>query len=189
MGIFLTGLFIFLGIHCISIVNESWRNHMVEKIGEWTWKGIYSLVSIFGFILMVFGYGAARHESALLYIPPLWLQYFSIVLLLPVFPLLVAAYFPGRIKTVTKHPMLMATKLWAVAHLVSNGSLIEVILFGSFLIWAIWDRISLERRQPRPIPGAPASNYNDIIAFFVGIGLYLFFVFSLHQRFIGVPVY
>jgi uncharacterized membrane protein len=85
--------------------------------------------------------------------------------------------------------MLLATKIWAATHLLSNGSFVDVILFGSFLIWAIWDRISLESRQPRTIPGAPVSNYNDIIAGVVGIGLYLLFAFSLHERFIGIPVY
>ena len=189
LSIFLVGLFIFLGIHSISIVNESWRNRMLEKIGEWTWKGIYSLVSIFGFILIVWGYGATLHDSVLVYSPPLWLQHFSLVLLLPVFILLVAAYFPGRIKAVTKHPMLLSTKLWAVAHLLSNGALVDVILFGSILTWAIWDRISLGRRQPRSIPGAPQSNFNDIIASVVGIGLYCAFIFWLHELFIGVPAY
>ncbi len=188
MSIFLIGLCIFLGIHCISILNESWRNRMVNKIGEWAWKGLYSLVSIFGFILIVWGYGATRYDTALLYTPPLWLQHFSLLLLLPVFPLLIAAYFPGRIKDVTKHPLLISTTLWAVAHLFSNGSLVDVILFGSFLAWAIMDRISIGQRQPRPIPGAPYSRFNDIIAVVVGLGLYLAFAFWLHELLIGVPV-
>jgi len=85
--------------------------------------------------------------------------------------------------------MLISTKLWAIAHLLSNGSLVDVVLFGSFLIWAIWDRISLERRQPRPIPGAPNPNFNEIIARVIGIGLYLTFVLWLHEPLIGVPAY
>ena len=186
MSIFLIGLLLFIGIHSISILNESWRNLMVNKIGEWTWKGTYSFVSIFGFILMVWGYGVTRYDSTLLYTPPLWLQHFSLLLLLPVFPLLVAAYFPGRIKTATKHPMLISTTLWAVGHLFSNGSLVDVILFGSFLIWAIMDRISIEHRQPRPTPGAPHSTFNDIIACVVGLGLYLAFIFWLHELLFGV---
>lgn len=162
---------------------------MVEKFGEWTWKGIYSLISIFGFILIIWGYGICRYDAALVYSPPIWLKHFSLLLLLPVFILIVAAYFPGRIKAVTKHPMLIATKLWAVAHLLSNGSLVNVILFGSFLTWAIWDRISLEHRLSRPIPGAPDSIYNDIVACVVGIGLYITFVFWLHELFVGIPTY
>lgn len=189
MGIFLTGLLIFLGIHSISIINESWRNLMVDKIGKWTWKGLYSFVSIFGFILIIWGYGSARYDSALLYNPPIWLQHFSLVLLLPVFPLLVAAYFPGRIKAATQHPMLISTMLWALAHLFSTGSLANVILFGSFLIWAIMDRISIEHRRPRAIPGAPYSSFNDIIACVVGLGIYLAFVFWLHELLIGVSLF
>lgn len=189
MTIFLTGIFVFLGIHSISMVNESWRNQMVKRIGIWAWKGIYSLVSIFGFILIVWGYGIARHDSGLLYSLPVWLKYSSLLLLAPVFILFVAAYFPGRIKTVTRHPMLIATMLWAVAHLLANGSLVNVILFGTILTWAVWDRRSLESRQARPIPTAPVSRYNDIIACVVGIGLYLMFVFDLHELLIGVPAY
>ena len=162
---------------------------MVKRIGEWPWKGIYSLVSIFGFILIVWGYGVTRHDSALVYSPPLWLRHFSLLLLLPACILLVGAYFPGRIKAVTKHPMLLSTKLWAVAHLLSNGSLVNVILFGSFLSWAIWDRISLENRQSRPIPAAPYSKNNDMIACVVGIVLYITFVFWLHELLIGVSTY
>jgi uncharacterized membrane protein len=186
MGIFLLGLLIFLGIHSISIVNESWRDRMVDKIGEWPWKGVYSLVSILGIILIVKGYGLVRYDSAVLYNPPSWLQHLSTLLLLPVFPLLVAAYFPGRIKEVTKHPMLLSVKLWAFAHLLANGSLVDVIFFGSFLGWAVLDRISVQRRSSRPIPGAPPSGYNDLIASTVGLGLYLAFVFRLHELFIGV---
>jgi len=189
MSIFLIGLLIFLGIHSISIINDSWRNRIVNKVGEWPWKGFYSLVSISGFIVMVWGYEAIRYDSPLLYTPPIWLQHLSMLLLLPVFPLLIAAYFPGRIKKVTKHPMLLSTKLWAVAHLFSNGSLVDVILFGSFLSWAILDRISITHRQSRSVPGAPYSNFNDIIACVVGLGLYLVFVLWLHGLLIGIPLY
>jgi len=186
MGIFLIGLIIFFGIHSISIVNEPWRDRMVNKIGEMPWKGIYSLAAIVGFILIIWGYGISRLDSVILYTSPLWLQHISLVLLLPVFPLLIAAYFPGRIKQAVKHPMLTATKLWALAHLFANGSLVDVILFGSFLAWAVWDRISVQHRQPRPTPGAPPSRFNDIVAGVFGIGLYFAFIFWLHALFIGV---
>lgn len=189
MSMFLIGLLFFLGIHCISILNDPWRNRMENKVGEWPWKGFYSLVSIFGFILLIWGYGAARYGSPILYSPPVWLQHLSLALLLPVFPLLIAAYLPGRIKTVTTHPMLLATKLWSVAHLLSNGALVDVILFGSFLVWAIMDRVSIIRRQPRRVPGFPPSNFNDMIACVVGLGLYLAFFLWLHELLFGVPVY
>ncbi|TKB06878.1 NnrU family protein [Desulforhopalus sp. IMCC35007] len=188
MIIFLLGLFLFLGIHCISIVNDSWRNRIVEKVGGLPWKGVYALVSICGFALLVRGYAVVRYESALLYSPPQWLQYFSMLLFLPVFSLLIAAYFPGRIKTATKHPMLLATILWAGAHLLSNGSQVNVILFGSFLAWAVVDLVSIGRRQARPVPGAPYSHFNDIIACVFGLGLYVMFVFWLHEIFFGVAL-
>jgi len=162
---------------------------MVSKIGEWTWKGIYSFVSIFGLIFIIWGYGIIRYDSAVVYTPPLWLHHISLLLLLPVFPLLVAAYFPGRIKNTTKHPMLISIKLWAIAHLFLNGSLVDIILFGSFLSWAAWDLISVAHRQARTIPGAPYSSNNDIIACVVGLGLYLAFIFWLHELFIGVPIF
>jgi uncharacterized membrane protein len=158
----------------------------VDKIGEWPWKGVYSLVSIGGFILLVRGYAVARYDSALLYSPPQWLQYFSLLLFLPVFSLLIAAYFPGRIKTATKHPMLLATILWAIAHLLSNGSQVNVILFGSFLVWAVVDLISLGGRRDRRVPGAPYSPFNDIVACVFGFSLYVMFVFWLHEIFFGV---
>ncbi len=186
MTIFLLGLLIFLGIHSISIINEPWRDRIVNTMGEWPWKGAYSLVAIFGFVLIVWGYGIARPYSIELYSPPLWLHNISLLLLLPVFPLLVAAYFPGRIKAATSHPMLLSTSLWAVAHLLANGSSTNVILFGSILAWSALDRISVQHRQPRPIPGAPSSKYNDVISLVLGIGLYLAFLFWLHLPLIGV---
>ncbi len=182
------GILVFLGVHSISIVNEPWRDRMVSKLGIWSWKGIYSLVSFFGFILIVRGYETVSYDSIVLYTPPLWLQHLSLLLMLPVFPLLVAAYFPGRIKAVTKHPMLLSVKFWSVAHLLASGSLPGVILFFSCLGWAVWDRISLQHRQTRPVPGAPPSPVNDIIACVIGLGLYLAFVLWLHALFIGVSV-
>lgn len=186
MTVFLLGLIIFLGVHSVSIVGDSWRNQMARKIGEGPWKVLYSIVSVFGFFLIVWGYGPASSESIELYTPQLWLQHLSLVLLLPVFPLLVAAYFPGRIKTLTRHPMLLATMLWAAAHLLSNGSLVNVILFSSILAWAALDRMSLQHRQTRPTPGAPSARYNDAIALVLGFTLYFAFIFYLHQLLLGV---
>ena len=184
---FLIGLLIFLGVHSIAIVNEPWRDRMASSLGTWTWKGLYSLVSLVGFIMLVRGYGDVRLGSMELYSPPLWLQHLSLVLLLPVFPLLVAAYVPGRIKQTVRHPMLLATKLWATAHLLANGTLVDVILFVAILAWAVLDRISVNRRPARALPGTPPGPYNDIIALVLGLGLYLAFFFWLHELLIGVP--
>ena len=186
MIIFLLGLFIFLGIHCISIPGDSWRNRIAGTIGEGTWKVLYSLASIFGFALLAWGYGIARHGSPDLYTPSPWLHHLSFVLLLPVFPLLIAAYFPGRIKSAVHHPMLLATLLWAAGHLLCSGSLINVILFGSFLIWAALVLLSLQHRQRRSTPAAPSFRYNDAFAVVIGLTFHLAFSLGFHQLLFGV---
>ena len=186
MSVLLLGLIIFFAVHSVSIVNEPWRDRMVTKMGEWPWKGLYSLLAVVGFILIVWGYGLARHDPVLLYSPPAWLRHLALLLLVPVFPLLLAAYLPGRIQAATKHPMLVAVKLWAVAHLLANGMLADVLLFGAFLAWAVVDRISMKRRTQRTIPSAPPSKANDISAVLVGLALYVAFIFWLHTWLIGV---
>lgn len=183
----IVGLVLFLGAHSISIVAAGWRDRTAARMGEKTWQGIYSLVAIAGFALVIWGYGMARQEYAVLYVPPVWLRHLTLLLMVPVFPLLLAAYLPGRIQTATKHPMLAAVKLWAFAHLLANGSLPDVVLFGSFLVWAIADRVSIARREPRPVRGAPPSKLNDLIAIGVGLVLYGIFVVWLHRWLIGVP--
>lgn len=187
MIILIAGLVLFLGAHSISIVAAGWRNRTAARLGEQPWQGIYGLVAIAGFALIVWGYGMAHLEAVVLYVPPVWLRHLTLLLMVPVFPLLLAAYLPGRIQTATKHPMLAATKLWAFAHLLANGSLPDVVLFGSFLTWAVADRISMKRREPRPVPGAPPSKLNDLIAIVVGLVLYAIFVLWLHRWLIGVP--
>ena len=190
MGVLMTGLVIFLGVHSISIVNPGWRDRTVDKIGEWPWKGIYSLLSILGFVLIVWGYGLARYDPVVFYVPPAWLRHIALFLMLPVFPLLIAAYLPGRIKSVITHPMLTSIKIWAFAHLLANGNLADILLFGSFLVWAIADRLSMKRREVRVIPGAPPSKLNDTIAVVAGLGLYLIFILWLHEWLFGIrPFY
>ena len=186
MSILIAGLVVFFAVHSVSIFNEPWRDSMVAKLGEWPWKGVYSMAAIIGFVLIVWGYGLARLDPVVLYSPPMWLRHVSIIILVPVFPLLLATYLPGRIQAITRHPMLVATKLWAVAHLLANGTLADVLLFGSFLAWAVIDRISMKRRTQRVIPAAPPSKFNDIIAVLFGLVLYTAFVLWLHAWLIGV---
>jgi len=186
MGMLIIGLVLFLGIHTVSIVAPQWREGQIARLGEGPWKGMYSVVSAIGFGLLIYGYGAARQNPVVLYTPPTALRHVALLLMLPVFPLLVAAYVPGRIKAIAKHPMLLATKLWAVAHLFANGTLADVLLFGGFLVWAVADRISVKRRPARPIPGAPARPYNDVIVIVVGLGLYALFVLWAHRWLFGV---
>lgn len=179
------GLALFLGTHSISIFAEGFRDRMAAK-SEIGWKAVYGLIAIAGFILIVRGYAAARMEPTILYSPPLWLRHLAAVLQLPVFILFFAPYLPGRIKTAAKHPQLVAAKLWAVAHLLVNGTLADVVLFGSVLAWAVADRISMKRRQPRALPGAPESALNDVILVVAGLGAYAAFSFWLHAAWIGV---
>jgi len=186
MGMLIVGLVLFLGIHTVSIVAPQWREGQIARLGEGPWKGMYSVVSAIGFGLLIYGYGAARQNPVVLYTPPTALRHVALLLMLPVFPLLVAAYVPGRIKAIAKHPMLLATKLWAVAHLFANGTLADVLLFGGFLVWAVADRISVKRRPARPIPAAPARPYNDVIVIVVGLGLYALFVLWAHRWLFGV---
>ncbi len=148
----ISGLILFLGTHSIAIINEPWRNRTAKRIGEWPWKGLYGLISLIGLVLIVRGYGVARLDPTVLYMPPAWLRYVSFLLLLLVFPMLLAAYLPGRIQRTFGHPMLVAVKSWALAHLLVNGLLADVLLFGGFLVWAGADRLSLKYRAPREVP-------------------------------------
>lgn len=186
MAMLIAGLVIFLGIHSLSIVNEPLRNRLSNSMGEWPFKGTYSVVSLLGLVLIVIGYGAARLEPTVLYTPPGWLRHVAMLLLIPVFPLLFATYFPGRIKATLKHPMLVAVKLWALAHLLANGMLHDVLLFGAFLAWAVVDRISMKRRTQRAIITMPKSGANDAIAVIGGLAVYFITVFWAHQWLIGV---
>jgi uncharacterized membrane protein len=182
------GLVMFLGVHSVEIVSPTFRSRAVARFGEKPYKGIYSLLSIVGFVLLVWGYGVARQDPILVYAPPLWMRHLTLLLMLPVFPLLLAAYLPGRIKAAVKHPMLAAVKAWAFAHLLANGMLADLLLFGGFLLWAVADRISVKRRAVvRPVPGPPPGKYNDLIAVVGGLALYAIFVFWLHTWLIGVP--
>jgi uncharacterized membrane protein len=186
MAVLIAGLVIFLGVHSIAIVSPGLRARAAAGLGEGGWKGLYALVSIAGFVLMVWGFSLAREAPVVLYTPPAWMRHVTFLFMLPVFPLLLAAYLPGRIKTATKHPMLAAVKFWAFAHLLSNGTLADVLLFGGFLAWAVLDRISLKRRPPQRIKMAPARAINDVLAVVVGLALYAFFIGWAHLRLFGV---
>ena len=188
MTLLATGLVLFLGTHSISIANEAWRDRMVARIGEWPWKGLYSLPAAVGLVLIVVGYGAARAEPVLVYAPPVWLRHVALVALLPVMPLFLSTYFPGRLRGFVRNPTLVATELWAGAHLLANGTRADVALFGGFLAWAVADHLSLARRAPRAIPGAPPRPANDAIAVGGGLALYAAIVLWLHRAVIGVPV-
>lgn len=188
MLVLLLGLVLFLGVHSVRIVAPAWREAMIARRGENAWKGLYSLIAGLGLVLIVWGYGLARADPVILYAPPLWARHIALVLMMPVFVMLAAAYIPGRIKSALKHPMLAAVKLWAVAHLIANGTLADVVLFGSFLAWAVVDRISLKRRPATAgdVPALPPAPANDLIAVVIGATLYVVFLLFLHEWLFGV---
>ena len=149
---------------------------------------LYALVALAGLLLIISGYGLARQDPVVLYLPPDWLRHIAMLLLIFVFPLLLATYIPGRIQTATKHPMLVATKLWALGHLLANGTLADLLLFGSFLVWAVVDRISLKKRATPAVPAFPAFRYNDALVIVVGLALSVAFLYWGHGWLIGVPL-
>ena len=189
MLVLVVGLVIFLGVHSVSIVAPGWRTATVARLGERPWKGLYSLASAVGLALIIVGYGMARKDPVVLYTPPAALRHLALVLMLPVFPLLFAAYLPGRIRAAAKHPFLLAVKFWALAHLLANGMLADVLLFGGFLAWAVADRISVKRRpaaQTHEVPAAPPRAANDAIALIGGLVVYAVFIIWAHRWIIGV---
>ena len=187
MALLLIGLLLFLGVHSVAIVAPGWRDAQLRRLGEPVWKGAYSALSLVGFLLLLYGWSLARQTPVVLYEPPRALRHFALLLMLPAFPLLLSTYLPGRISTAVKHPTLLSVKIWATAHLLANGTLNDVLLFGAFLAWAVADRIAVKRRAvPRRLPGGPPSPRNDAIAVAAGLLLYAVFIVWAHRWLIGV---
>jgi uncharacterized membrane protein len=187
MTLLILGLVLFLGVHSVAMLSPVLRARAIHRLGEPAWKGLYALVSLAGFVLICYGFGSARHTPVILYSPPIWLRHLALIVMLPVFPLLFAAYLPGRIKAAAKHPMLAAVKFWALAHLLANGSLADVLLFGGFLGWAVVDRISMKRRSvPQVLRTAPPGPWNDVIAIVLGLAIYALLIGWAHLRLFGV---
>jgi len=182
------GLVLFFAPHSVGILRPAWRAQWMQRFGAGSWKLGYSLFSVAGLVLIIVGFGLARQHPQVLYVPPAWLRPVTFLLMLPVFPLLIATYLPGAITRIVRHPMLSAVKCWASAHLLANGMLVAVLLFGSFLLWAILDRISLRRRAGPVAPSLPAGRHNDLAAVLIGLALYALVVWRLHALLIGVPV-
>ena len=187
MALFLIGLIIFLGSHSTRIFAESWRNQIIDRIGEVKWKGLYTIISLIGFIIMVIGYGQARQSTVVLWQPNDALIYIALVLNLIAF-IFLAGSSPSNnaIRLKLKHPMILGVKVWALAHLLSNGTLVNLILFGAFLIWAVLDFRSA-RKRPILIPEkAIVSTKATVITIASGVILWIIFIFGLHQYLIGV---
>lgn len=188
MTMLVAGLVIFFGAHVFSAVrSRDDGRDLRRKMGYGPYMGLYSLVSIAGFVLIVYGYGASR-GGEVLYAAPVWGRHLNILLTLPAMILLVASQLPaGKIKQVTKHPMLLAVKIWALGHLLANGELNSVLLFGSFLAYAVFDRIMVKRRGDNGVgPDAAVSSTMDIVSLVVGISVWAGLAYYLHPILFGV---
>ncbi len=188
MTLLILGLVLFLGIHSLPIFTPGVRERFVASLGRNGWRGLHSLFSLAGLVLIIIGYGQARLAPIVLYAPPVWMRHVTFLLMLPVFPLILAACLPGRIKAAVKHPMLTAVKTWAFAHLLVNGNLADLLLFGGFLAWAVADRISLKRREANLKISAAPKAWNDALAVVLGLVLYAATLLWLHRLLIGVPL-
>jgi uncharacterized membrane protein len=186
MSLLIVGLVLFLGVHSVAIVAPTLRARTTHALGEGAWKGLYALVSLVGFVLICYGFSLARQTPVILYVPPTWLRYVAVILMLPVFPLFIAPYLPGRIKSAAKHPMLASVKFWAFAHLLANGMLADVLLFGGFLAWAVVDRISVARRPTPQVSRTAPGPWNDVIAVVLGLAIYALLMGWAHVRLFGV---
>jgi uncharacterized membrane protein len=193
MLILILGLVIFLGTHVFTMRRGA-RAAAIARLGEGPYKAVYSLVSLLGLVLIVWGFGRYRaYEWIDVWYPPIWTRHLALVLVWAAFICFVAAYLPGRIKRALKHPMLAGVKIWALAHLLANGDLGSILLFGSILAWAVVARISVKRRRDEvrdhggPV-AEPAGWRNDVIAIVLGTVLWFVFARWLHPLLIGVPV-
>ena len=187
MSLLIIGLIIFLGSHSCRIFAEPWRNHMIDRLGEVKWKGLYTIISLIGFVIMVIGYGQARQNTVVLWQPNALLIYIALALNLVSF-IFLAGSSPSNnaIRLKLKHPMILGVKVWALAHLLANGTLVDLILFGSFLLWAVLDFRSARKRPIHMPEKALVSSKATMIVVFTGIALWAAFIFGLHQYLIGV---
>ncbi len=188
MTLLIAGLIIFLGVHSMRIYADGWRSAQIAQRGESTFKGLYSVVSVVGLALIIVGYGQARQSPIMLWSPPLWARHLSALLMLFAFVLLVAAYVPrNRIRAVVKHPMVLGVKVWAAGHLLANGTLADLLLFGGFLTWAVFNFRAARRRDR--IHGridAKATLAGDVATIVIGAALWAAFALYLHVWLIGV---
>lgn len=188
MNYLILGLIVFLGVHSVRIMADDWRTRIVAQYGELPWKGLYSVVSLLGLSLVVWGFGLARQQPVQLWSPPLGMRHLAALLTLASFILMAAAYVPGNaIKARLHHPMVLAVKVWALAHLLANGNLAHVLLFGAFLLWSIFDFTAARRRDRiGNIQYQPGNAGATAITVIVGLGAWLAFAVWLHGLLIGV---
>ncbi len=190
LAVEILGLVIFLGAHVFVTMRDR-RANLIAAIGEWPYRGLFFIVAIVGIVLIGYGFSAYRAAGPIaVWSPPAWTRHIVVTLMWPASIMVAAAYIPGNIKRVLKHPMLVGVKTWAFAHLCANGDLGGIILFGAVLAWAVYDRITLKRRSDPGAPPIPVGGpRNDIIAIVVGTILYLALGFVFHPIVIGVSAF
>ena len=188
MALLIAGLILFLGAHSTRVFADDWRTRTMERIGELKWKGLVTALSIAGFVLLIVGYDQARMTPSVLWQPPIWTRHVAILFNLLAFILVTAAYVPRNIiKSKIGHPMIAGVKIWALAHLLANGTLADVLLFGAFLMWAVLDfRVSRRRDRMNATVYPSAAMANTLLTLAVGLGAGLVFMLWLHVRWVGV---
>jgi uncharacterized membrane protein len=188
MAMLILGLLLFLGVHSARVVAEDWRQGVRQRWGANTWKAVYSVASIVGFVLIVYGYGAARQQPVALWTPMVWPRHLAALLTLPAFVLLAAAYVPSNgIKARLHHPMVLSVKLWALAHLVANHTLADLLLFGSFLLWAVLSfRAARGRDRAAGVVYAPGKTAATVLTVVLGVAAWLAFALWGHAALVGV---
>ncbi len=188
MIVLVIGLALFLGMHSSRIFADSMRTQLIAKIGGNGWKGIYSIISLLGLVLIIYGFGIARESPTVLWNSPAWTRHIAALLTLPAFIMIVASQIPGtHIRAKLKHPMVLGVKLWAFAHLLANGRLHDVFLFGAFLVWAVFSfRAARQRDRAAGTVYTAVGASRDVMAVVFGIGAWAAFALYLHGRLIGV---
>jgi uncharacterized membrane protein len=188
MGYLIAGLIIFLGVHSVRIVADGWRTQMLQRVGEGAYKGVYSLLSLVGFALVIYGFGVARETPVVLWTPPVGMRHAASLFTLVAFVLLAAAYVPrNSIKARVHHPMVLGVKSWALAHLLATGNLAHALLFGAFLAWGVLDFIASQRRD-RAMGTQYAAGTVSATAITVVVGgiAWAAFALYLHGWLIGI---
>ena len=190
LAVLILGLVVFTGSHALTMARGV-RAATIARLGEAPYKIVYSLVAILGVALIAWGYGRYRATGFIdVWHPPAFMRHVTVALMWPSIVCIAAAYSPGHIKTTLKHPMLVGVKLWAFAHLLANGDLGSIVLFGGILAWAVVDRISLKRRTDPGAPPIPIGGWkNDVVAVIAGTLVYLALGFVFHPLVIGVPAF
>lgn len=188
MAMLILGLLLFLGVHSTRIVADGWRTRTIARIGELPWKGAYTVASIAGFVLIVWGYGLARQSPVVLWQPPRGMNHLAALLMVASFVLLVATYVPrNAIKAKVHHPMVISVKVWALAHLLANGNLADVLLFGAFLVWAVFSfRAARQRDRAAGTTYPSGTPAGTAITVFIGLVAWSVFAFWAHAWLIGV---